>query len=167
MSAESAGGSSAESAAAVDGDAAPLVPALPDALKMASVDPGKVDEFISLLASCNVHTRGALLLFAPELQDLVNMMYATDTPLGKMQAKGFVASLRVRARLRPHPWHTLPLHPHIQVNGCWLLLRTSVLFLRRVHTEFLWPHRLANRRSHRLQAAQARPAAVYASFCRM
>ena len=66
-------------------------------MKQASVGADKVDEFMSLLASCNVHTRGALLLFAPELEGLVNMMYDITTTLGSMQAKGFLASLRVRA----------------------------------------------------------------------
>ena len=56
----SACGSDADAAARDAPDAEPLVPKLVVDLKGAGVDPAKVDEFISLLASCNVHSRGAL-----------------------------------------------------------------------------------------------------------
>ena len=76
-------------------DLEPLDPRLPESLKKASLHAGKVDELMGLLSSCNIHTRGALLLFAPELEEIVSMMLDTTSPLGQMQAKGFLASLRV------------------------------------------------------------------------
>ena len=89
----SACGSDAAAARAAP-DAEPLVPKLVVDLKGAGVDAAKVDEFISLLASCNVHSRGALLLFAASLDGLVDMLFE-DTTIGALQAKGFAATVRV------------------------------------------------------------------------
>ena len=92
----SACGSDADAAARDAPDAEPLVPKLVLDLKGAGVDPAKVDEFISLLASCNVHSRGALLLFTASLDGLIDMLFE-DTQMGALKAKGFAATVRVPA----------------------------------------------------------------------
>ena len=74
------------------------MPELPRKLKGTGLDPKAVDEFISLLARCNVHTFGALTLFSNNCKTLVAMMYETSTALGALQAEGFLAALRVSPR---------------------------------------------------------------------
>ena len=76
-------------------DAEPLVPELADQLKGAGVNATKVDEFMGILSQCSVHSRGALRLFASSLESVTEMMYDTTIPLGKIQAKGFLAAVQV------------------------------------------------------------------------
>ena len=71
-----------------------LRPRLAKELKASGLNASRVDEFMDLLQQCNVHTRGALRLFSPQCSILVNTMFDMDTPLGPLQAQGFVASLR-------------------------------------------------------------------------
>ena len=85
----------ASSEVGLDKDAEPLVPELGDQLKAAGLDTTKVDEFMGLLSKCSVHTRGALRLFASSLGSVTEILYDTATPLGKIQAKGFLAAVQV------------------------------------------------------------------------
>jgi hypothetical protein len=80
-------------------DDEPLLPGLLEQLKHAGVDHAKADEFGTLLKQCNVGTKGGLLLFQESLPPLVNMMYDMTTPLGPLQAQGFLSTLRVRLNL--------------------------------------------------------------------
>ena len=73
-----------------------LMPCLSDQLKEAGLDASRGDQCMELLKQCNVHTRGALRLFAPQCSALVNTMFDMDTALGPLQATGFLASLRVQ-----------------------------------------------------------------------
>ena len=86
---------------AVPSETERIDPVLTGALKDVGIDGDKVDEFAALLKQCNVLTMGALRLFAMEVHAIVNMMYETETPLGKLQAQGFLAALRVCARSAP------------------------------------------------------------------
>jgi hypothetical protein len=74
-------------------------------MKEAGISDADVDRFEALLLKCNVRTLGALRLFAPQLQPLLQMMFE-DNELGKLQALGFLASLQAPAPRRhptPHP----------------------------------------------------------------
>tara|TARA_B110000027_G_C16014798_1_gene253598 strand:+ start:431 stop:748 length:318 start_codon:yes stop_codon:yes gene_type:complete len=59
------------------------------------LDANTVREFIDMLKKCNVFTMGALRAFDSSLKDLVATIFE-DTPIGTMQAQGFLATLRVR-----------------------------------------------------------------------
>ena len=93
--------SSGASSAPLYEDSDPLDPGLLEDLKAAGANEGKVEEFFKLLKECNVGTRGALGNFQESLPAMVDMLYDVETPLGKLQATGFLAALRVR--LSPHP----------------------------------------------------------------
>ena len=60
------------------------------------VDQSVLNAFINLLARCNIFTMGALRAFHASMEELVGELY-DDTTMGKLQAKGFLAMLRVRA----------------------------------------------------------------------
>ena len=80
-----------------------LVPDLPIQMKYVGMNSIKVDEFMGLLTKCNVHTRGALAIFAGQCETLVMMMYDTSDPLGALEARGFYASLQVRCAYSVRP----------------------------------------------------------------
>ena len=126
-------------------DTAALMPGLTEELKAAGLDASRVDEFMELLKQCNVHTRGALRLFAPQLPPLVDTMYDMETPLGPLQAKGFLASLRVSltdART------STPCSAHFSFQR-----RAQFISLRRR----LWTvYRLRRRKAHRYREALAK-----------
>ena len=79
-----------------------LDPALADELTSRGLDAAKVSQFIGLLQQRSVTTRGALRLFAKEVDAVVFMMFDMETKLEELKARGFLAALRVR-HSRPEP----------------------------------------------------------------
>lgn len=91
-------------------DTVALLPALAEDLAAAGAVKEKTEHFLRLLKECNVQTHGALRLFAADLQNLVNMMFDLQTPMGPLMANGFLAAVRVR-----YPQTRRP--PHSQARG--------------------------------------------------
>ena len=77
------------------------------------LDADTVVKFVALLRKCNVCTMGALRAFHDNLDTLVTSMFEDeDTPMAKMQAAGFLATLRVRACARLARHEVPASHPH-------------------------------------------------------
>ena len=74
-------------------------------MKEMGVDEELVDKFSGLLRRCNIFTMGALRSFHDSVDQLIGELY-DDSVLGKLQAQGFLAMLRVRLYARRA--HTLP-----------------------------------------------------------
>ena len=62
------------------------------------VQEAKLDSLRILLISCNVCTMGALRAFHESLGACIDTLFDVTTVLGKLQAQGLLASLRVRTR---------------------------------------------------------------------
>ena len=65
------------------------------------VDTSVVEDLMSKLKSCCIHTMGALRAFHQSIEGLVGTMFE-PTGLGKMQAQGLLATVRVRTSDRTH-----------------------------------------------------------------
>jgi hypothetical protein len=116
QSMSTAGSDASARGARSDEDDEPLLPGLLEQLKNAGVDPAKADEFGTLLKQCNVGTKGGLILFQESLPPLINMMYDMATPIGPLQAQGFLSTLRVRSNLSSFSVH---FNNHISFDaGC-------------------------------------------------
>lgn len=89
-------------------DAELLQPKLEDELLDAKLDAEYVEKFMGLLAHCNVHTRGSLRLFAGEITKIVDMMFDKDSMFGALQARGFLAAVRVYRAQTPVPPEPCP-----------------------------------------------------------
>jgi hypothetical protein len=72
-------------------------------LKAKGLSPDRAREFGQLLLECNIFTAGAPREFSESLPALVDTMFDTGTALGALQAKGFLANVRVRPRARASP----------------------------------------------------------------
>jgi hypothetical protein len=57
----------------------------------------QVEQFRSLLHSCSIRSIGALRAFGDSLPELIDTMFDSGSALHQLQAKGFLAALRVRA----------------------------------------------------------------------
>ena len=86
-------------------DSEKLDPRLTNDLTNAGMPSEEVAEFISALKSCNILTYGALRLFSTEVEAVVQLNYDESTLIGKLKAKGFLATVRVR-----HPASQAPAH---------------------------------------------------------